>query len=465
MKKHFLLFLFLFTSIFAFSQDTGIEAILKSSEIKEPYYQMTESGSKVMYLPMEYGKSDFTINQLVAIAQLKTATIAGIDLVFSDYPSKADFTALNRKRLQNLYKILPGVFKDEKIDFRKIRQTAAANKTEASYLTHGFYIYYRPLPGKDVAKTEIKKLSSIMKEGSIAKGLSSADTAVKYCWQYSFYIDTVVLAPLVEGYSRTITKISIADARKNRLIDTSENFKYLDGYDSTYYVFDINKDGCEFWDGVYNYNSIDTTVSEVFKRNKWKNAMVIADVTGSMYPYSGQLLLWLKLVMNDNQRRSFVFFNDGDAKTDEEKVIGSTGGVYQITTSKYDDVEKKIMEAMTNGGGGDAPENNIEALVAAQKLCTTCDSVIMIADNWAPVKDISLLSSITKPIKIVLCGVYSSINTDYLNIARKTKGSLHLIERDIYELTKMKEGDIIEINGKKYKIIDGEFKEVKKTVI
>ena len=217
--------------------------------------------------------------------------------------------------------------------------------------------------------------------------------------------------------------------------------------------------------GVYNYNSIDTTVSTVFSRHQWGKAIIIADVTGSMYPYTGQLLLWLKLTSSDGLKRPFVFFNDGDNKKDDEKIIGKTGGVYSVITSKYDEVEKTIIKAMEAGCGGDAPENNIEALIRADKLCNSCDSVVMIADNWASVKDISLLSTIIKPVKIVLCGVYGPINTDYLNIARKTKGSVHLIEQDIYELSKMKEGDVIEIKGRKYKIIEGEFKEVVKKII
>lgn len=465
MQRCFLLMLCLLISSLLISQNK-IESILKSPETKIPYYEMALSGSQVIYLPLEYGKSDFTLNQLAAISELKSAIIAGVDLVYSDYPAKADFTTLSRKRLQSLYKLLPGAFADEKITFNKIRQTEATTKQEALYLTHGFYIYYRPLPGKEVTRSEIKKLNSIIKSDGIDKEKSSADTAINYCYQYSLYVDTFYkYAPLIEGYSRTVTRISVADAKKDKLIDTSSYFKYLDGHDSAYYVLDKKKDGCEFLDGVYNYNSIDTTVSEVFKRHQWKSAMIIADVTGSMYPYSGQLLLWLKLVMTDNQRRAFVFFNDGDAKMDEEKIIGSTGGIYPITTGKYAEVEATIEKAMTNGGGGDAAENNIEALISAIELCSTCDSIVMIADNWAPVKDIRLVSSIKKPVKIVLCGVYGSINTDYLNVVRKTKGSLHLMEMDLYELTKLKEGETIDIKGKKYRIVDGEFKEVKKTVI
>jgi hypothetical protein len=145
-------------------------------------------------------------------------------------------------------------------------------------------------------------------------------------------------------------------------------------------------------------------------------------------------------------------------KSDAEKLIGKTGGIYKVVTSKFTEVEDRILEAMKNGSGGDAPENNIEALLAAEKECISCDSVVMIADNWAPVKDISLLAAVKHPVKIILCGVYGPVNPDYLTLARKTGGSLHLIERDIYELSLMKEGDSIDIGGTRYKIVDGTFR-------
>lgn len=468
MKYIVSLVIIFFTVVKVFPQSKQIDAILKSPEIKMPFYEMSVSGSKVMYLPMEYGKSDFTINQLVAIKELQNADIAGIDLVYTDYPAKADFSILSRKRLATLNKVFPAVFLNDKINFRKIRQTAAANKTEATYLVHGFYIYYRPRPDKETAKSEIKELGKILK-GEDMHAEYKIDTAVKYCSIYSFYADTTdYIHELRKGFTRRILKIAKTDIFRDKLYDEKSfrlYYESLDKLDSVYYVLDTNKDSCDYLSGVYNYNSIDTTVSAVFKRHKWQKAMVIADVTGSMYPYTGQLLLWLKLTISDGLKRSFVFFNDGDNKTDAEKIMGKTGGIYTVVTSKYDDVEKTIKTAMGNGCGGDAPENNIEALISADKLCSACDSVVMIADNWAPVKDMALLSAIAKPIKIVLCGVYGPVNTDYLNIARKTKGSLHLIERDIYELSKMKEGDTIEIEGRKYKIIGGEFKELKKVVI
>ena len=185
--------------------------------------------------------------------------------------------------------------------------------------------------------------------------------------------------------------------------------------------------------------------------------MVIADVTGSMYPYTVQLLQWLAITLTDKQKRHFVFFNDGDMKADGEKVVGKTGGIYYTYGNSYDEVEKTIITAMSNGSGGDAPENNIEALLEAQKKCSNCDSIVMIADNWAPIKDISLLAGFGKPVKVVVCGVMGSIRKDYLKLARDTKGSIHLMEEDVYNLSEIKEGGTIRIGGRMYKLVKGDF--------
>lgn len=471
MKTSLQLIALLLCFSFGYAQTNKIDSIISLPEIKKPYYEMEVSGSKVMFLPMEYGKSNFSINQQLAVQELKKADIAGLDLVYSDFPPKADFSILNKKRLETLKKILPSLFSNSnKTLFRNIRQTGARNKTEASYLQHGFFIYYRPKPDSALVKSEIIKLKSFVKEPDRMSGWShSPDTSVSICAEFSFYADTITyIHPLRDAFVRSITKVATKDIYRDKIYDEKyfkEYYSELSKIDSVFYVYDLNKDSCDFSAGLYDYNSFDTTVSAVFSRHNWDKAIIIADVTGSMYPYTAQLLLWLKLKIKDGLKRPFIFFNDGDDKQDFEKVIGKTGGIYTITTAKYEEVEQTIIKAMKAGCGGDAPENNIEAILKADELCNSCDSVIMIADNWASVKDLSLLTEIKKPVKIILCGVYSSINTDYLNIARKTKGSVHLIERDIYELSKMHEGDTIEIGGRKYKIVDGEFKEIIKKIM
>jgi hypothetical protein len=167
-----------------FAQTTKIDSILNEPEIKAPYYEMTESGSKVMYLQMSYGKSSFSATQSAFIKELKQADIRGIDLVYSDYPPKGDFKTLNKKRLESLREILPPAFSNTKITFRKIRQTQAATKEDASYLSHGFYIYYRPIPDKATAKKEIEKIKKSLGEEEHTKDSSDFKD---YCFMERSY--------------------------------------------------------------------------------------------------------------------------------------------------------------------------------------------------------------------------------------------------------------------------------------
>lgn len=48
------------------------------------------------------------------------------------------------------------------------------------------------------------------------------------------------------------------------------------------------------------------------------------------------------------------------------------------------------------------------------------DSFIMIADNNAPIKDITLIKQVTKPVNIILCGVTDKIHPNYVELAAKT---------------------------------------------
>ena len=112
---------------------------------------------------------------------------------------------------------------------------------------------------------------------------------------------------------------------------------------------------------------------------------------------------------------------------------------------------------MKAGGGGDIPENNLEAVLNAIRSCPKGKDVIMIADNYAAPRDISLAKHIGSPIKIILCGAYENINVEYLNLARRLKGSIHTMNEDITDLAKYNEGEIVDIAGKKFKLEKGKF--------
>jgi len=206
----------------------------------------------------------------------------------------------------------------------------------------------------------------------------------------------------------------------------------------------------------------DSTILKVMDRHPdWQNILVVADLTGSMSPYVGQLLLWMKLKSTEHPAKYFVFFNDGDDKLNKEKKIGETGGIYTTSYTSMDSLLMVISTTMKNGWGGDTPENNIEAAIQGIQEYPDFDELVMIADNGAVPRDIKLLKKIKQPIKFILCGTKDGVNPIYLDMARRNKGSIHTIENDIENLIQLKEGDTLEIGNRRFKIKEGEFVEIK----
>lgn len=204
------------------------------------------------------------------------------------------------------------------------------------------------------------------------------------------------------------------------------------------------------------------TIFQVFSRNKnWDKKLIVSDLTGSMYPYAQQLSTWYKLhFTKDTTSQHFIFFNDGDRKADVDKKIGLTGGLYHCKAKNVDELIATMNLAIKKGQGGDAPENVLEALLYGITKSGKVKEVILIADNWAKVRDIKLITRLKTPVRVVLCGVYDGmeINEDYLNIAYKTKGSVHTIEQDITELMNKTAGKKFNINGVDYIIKNGNVK-------
>ncbi|MEA2041355.1 MAG: hypothetical protein U9N85_02220 [Bacteroidota bacterium] len=202
----------------------------------------------------------------------------------------------------------------------------------------------------------------------------------------------------------------------------------------------------------------DTTVISVLTRNKnWDNMLVVCDFTGSMSPYIGEVMLWHHLTFKSDKKRAYLFFNDGDNKLTEEKEIGNTGGFYTFEGQKIGSLINTAIQAVENGSGGDGPENDVEAILYGIKKFPEKDFVVLIADNWSNMRDFELYNKISKPVKVIICGAYTKLNLQYLNLAYKTGGSVHSLEQDITGLMKMREGESIKINDALYIIKDGEF--------
>jgi hypothetical protein len=196
-------------------------------------------------------------------------------------------------------------------------------------------------------------------------------------------------------------------------------------------------------------------------RKEWTTKIIVTDVTGSMYPYMKELAHWHGLGLMESEKNAYIFFNDGNNKPDIAKKIGKTGGIYTTKSTISDSIISLMYRAMFNGNGGDTPENNIEALLEAQKLSTSASDIIMIADNFSSIKDLALLSELNKPIHIILCGVRERLHPDYLWLAYKTRGTVHTIEEDIMNLGAMMEGKTVTIKGRTYKLLNNRFFEMR----
>ncbi|HMU19764.1 MAG TPA: hypothetical protein PKC85_07925 [Bacteroidia bacterium] len=174
----------------------------------------------------------------------------------------------------------------------------------------------------------------------------------------------------------------------------------------------------------------DSVVYKIFSRHpEWDNCLVIMDWTGSMYPYGAQAVLWHSLNLKQSGIKYFVFFNDGNME--KRKKIGKTRGVYFEKAENINKIIGLLSKVKAKGNGGDPEENDVEAILKGIQKYPDFKNLILIADNNSCMRDYCLVKDIKVPVKVVLCGTYSGINPQYINLAYKTKGSIHTIEDDI----------------------------------
>lgn len=391
MKKLTLVFLLCLLSSTLFCQVNFIERTVSD-------YRKESNPNKTIFVDMKFGNYE---NDKVKHVIPKNAEVLYVDVVYSDFPKGKYYRELNQNRAKKAKELFPEL-KKSSVPWNLVKQTACKNKKQAEALFHGVVIVYREKPTLASMKEEI---------GAIKSMLSGDKTEISF--------------------------------EKDIPID-SLNYSF-----STSYIKPINLTI------GFQMPQFDSMFFNVFKRNTFEKAAFVGDVTGSMSPYSTQFLLWLKLNENNKMITSYTFFNDGDNKSDRSKIIGKTGGIYSSKSTKYKDVEATMFNTMMKGGGGDGPENNIEAIIKIQEMDPNVKEIILVADNYAPVKDIKLLASVTKPVHVIICGNRGRIHPDYIQIAFKTGGSLHTIEDDLLRLSELKNGEVIEFGGLKYKVITG----------
>ncbi|GAB3339976.1 hypothetical protein GCM10027299_52990 [Larkinella ripae] len=182
----------------------------------------------------------------------------------------------------------------------------------------------------------------------------------------------------------------------------------------------------------------DSTSHQTLTRNsrRWTNAVLVCDFTSSMYPYSTQLFAWMKKNARNPALRGLVLFTDCDSLGRETQAGGPAGQMFVSTERDPGRALPVLLEAARNtANNANEAENDIEALLFAQKAFPNAQHLILVADMDNPVKDMALLAQVQKPVHVILCGrdwdTTQAFHPDYYTIARQTNGSLHTLEDDL----------------------------------
>jgi hypothetical protein len=477
MRKFFQLTLLLFSASFLSAQVNDKFAAasdgLKSNAklIQQFTIPQAEAGRRMLVLEVPFSSSAFISPLLARVAKGKL--IEKVQLIYTTFRESQDFDQqkLNQQRLKNLQSILPDAFANSYTEWELIGQTGAASPEEGKKYFHGFIITWRPESSTTLLKEEMSHLDSLFlpklhrdeldprekpkdpvtsktrilthPDGSTT--LLNRDIPEDSLWRY--------MRPSGAGFSVVYAKwgdtahtIVIVDERTEDGIKRKRTWKLEEHFSDTPVA------GMDLL-----LNNPDSVVTTVLRRNPWPNMVLVSDVTGSMSPYTAQVMAWVPTGLANGRCAGFVFFNDGDHKSTNQKDVGKTGGIYSIRAQSLDSVYRKMKETMSNGDGGDIPENPVEAAAFSIKRFAPNTEIILIADNFSAPRDLELYEKITRPVHIILCGARGTVNPDYLFLARQTHGSVHTLHDDITNLDKMKDGETVMIENKTYLLKNDHF--------
>lgn len=494
MKAFSLTLLFTFVCFSgAFGQGVGYDRaffMLNANQVKPVQYQRTDAlpGRATVYLECPFASSEFVNPEVVK--PLKGQLIEKVQLVYTTYRSDESFSQqkLNQQRLKNLQRVLPDAFTSALTEWELVGQTGADSPESGSGYFHGFVITYRLPASETTIRNELSFLDStflgkitvrkpgdttsttgstgttttgstgttttedgssvkrgdiIMPDGSIITLRKNIpEDSLRYYLRPSSPGATIITARYADtAHSKIVVTERFMDHKRTRTWDLEDHKEDPKGIDKL---------------GRQYLNNPDSVVTTVLRRNSWDNFMLVCDVTGSMSPYTAQIFAALPAVIENRKCKGFIFFNDGDKKTTADKHMLRTGGLYATTVMRFDSVYYTAQKCMNMGDGGDLPENNVEALLRAEKM-NPGGELVMIADNWATPRDLQECDKINSPVHIILCSAHGGVNPDYLFLARVTNGSVHTRDQDITGLGSMKENESVKIGNQTFILHDDHF--------
>ncbi len=399
----------------------------------EETYEFKDTLSGTFFLKNGFRSSSF-INGDQWLAIKDTVEVYRVDVVYSKYPLRKgvyqEIYPLLFNRLKNLFELDEELNRSD-ITWKKILQTHCVNDAQVDQLLHGVRIWYRPLVEEEEIEEPVVFEEALDEEQTSDAGQASPadfEKSLDYINNSSFFSDSLkdVLRGKTVDEQREILVQTLESELKNK---PDQDLTKVDKIKKKQYVEELST-------LIKLYHS-DSVVFKVLSRHpEWQNVLVVNDWTGSMYGYGSHVIQWHVLNREISGIEQITLFNDGDLKPTSEKRLGMTGGIY---IERADNIEKLIglfQLVMTKGSGGDGPENDIEAILKTIAKADSVSEVVLIADNYACIRDIALADRINVPVRVIVCGhrKKSGINPDLVYLAKVTGGGLYTIEDDLENL-------------------------------
>ncbi|MFT6982850.1 MAG: hypothetical protein ACJAUD_001620 [Crocinitomicaceae bacterium] len=403
-----------------------------------------ETGKKNrVFLKNGFRQSSFTnADEWTSIKD--TVEVISVEIVYSKYPIRGgiynEIYPLLFNRIKKTIAMDPDL-NNVAVNWVKVQQTNCIDNAQVDGLFHGVVIHYKlKEPEIEIIEAEVELVeTSKERETRLERLNRERDQIKKEEEQFEetrASVGFILNSPLLPD--------SIKETLKTKPLDAQ--LRYLEDYFKEAEIqseLQENKDlsTLQFLNQVnlflQGFSDVEPVIMKVLDRHpEWRNKIVINDWTGSMYSYGAQVVEWHLMNLDSSGISTVTLFNDGDNKSTKKKKIGSTGGIYTEKTSNLEELIGLFAKVMANGGGGDGPENDIEAILEAIERQPKTSEIILIADNRACVRDIELAERINRPVRIILCGYdpEEGVNAHYVYLAKKTGGGIYTIQDDIEDM-------------------------------
>lgn len=437
-----------------------IAELLSTSEV----YEFVMNKEACVYLQNGLRASSF-INEKDWLVIKDTVEVTRIDVVYSKYPLRSgtynEIYPLLFERLNALFRVDPDL-NDSSIEFGKILQTHCENDPQVRSLFHGIVIHYQHFQ-----ESEPPTLVSLTKTERINSALTKKDEEQSSIEDMEAAVLRLLELPDIPAEVKQQIENKPLDVQiefaKEYLLEQINSEPDYELSELSPEKIDTFKQEVQFF--ASSYRSGDSVVHAVFNRHpEWKNLLVVNDWTGSMYNYGAQVLEWHLKNFESSGILSLTLFNDGDMRPQHEKEVGETGGIYMEPADNIPQLIDLFNYVMLKGGGGDGPENNIEAILKAKEKYERFSGIVLIADNNACIRDISLADRIGVPVKVIVCGYDKKrgVNPHLVYLAKVTNGGIYTIEDDLegIETDITDAGELKNFHDKRFKLVKNQCTDV-----